>query len=516
MSQVKIVWFKRDLRIDDHAPLYHAAQNHAEKGGKILPLLVIEPDFWAQPDSSARQFAFMRESALSLAQALRALGAELVVRTGEVCAVLEQLSGLYEIEGIYAHQETHNNWTYQRDRAVRSWAQSRGIALYEYQQHGVIRGLKSRTGWAKAWDSQMSQPCLPAPHRLDCISDIDTEDMPSAQQLGLPDDPCYGRQIGGSAEAHTLLDRFLTVSGVNYRTEMSSPVTAPHACSRISPHLAWGTLSIRTAFQQSEIHKKLLAHDQPDSALSPRQRSAFRQSIASFQSRLHWHCHFIQKLEDQPSLEWENAHSAYDGIRQHDDVLCSAWLTGMTGYPLVDAVMRCLQDTGWINFRMRAMVMSFASYHLWLDWQQTAPLLARLFVDYEPGIHYSQAQMQSGTTGINTIRIYNPVKQSMEQDPEASFIRRYIPELDDMPQSLIHTPWLAEDKLGDYPMPVVDEKKARQHAASIMHGLRKNLSFASEADNIQQRHGSRKAGLPRHPRRQVNVRSRPAGQLELF
>ncbi|MGB1440614.1 MAG: deoxyribodipyrimidine photo-lyase, partial [Candidatus Puniceispirillaceae bacterium] len=138
MSQVKIVWFKRDLRIDDHAPLYHAAQNHAEKGGKILPLLVIEPDFWAQPDSSARQFAFMRESALSLAQALRALGAELVVRTGEVCAVLEQLSGLYEIEGIYAHQETHNNWTYQRDRAVRSWAQSRGIALYEYQQHGVI------------------------------------------------------------------------------------------------------------------------------------------------------------------------------------------------------------------------------------------------------------------------------------------------------------------------------------------------------------------------------------------
>jgi deoxyribodipyrimidine photo-lyase len=120
------------------------------------------------------------------------------------------------------------------------------------------------------------------------------------------------------------------------------------------------------------------------------------------------------------------------------------------------------------------MLMSFASYHLWLHWRKPALHLAKLFTDYEPGIHYSQVQMQSGTTGINAIRIYNPIKQSIDQDPNGVFIRQWIPELRHIDQAFIHTPWMAPSKISDYPMPIVDEKAARKTAADKIYSVRKD------------------------------------------
>ena len=166
----------------------------------------------------------------------------------------------------------------------------------------------------------------------------------------------------------------------------------------------------------------------------------------------------------------------------------------MTGYPMVDACMRALTDTGWLNFRMRAMLMSVASYHLWLHWRKPALHLANLFTDYEPGIHYSQVQMQSGTTGINTLRIYNPIKQGLDHDPDGVFIRRWIPELRDMDSALIHTPWDAPSQMNGYPMPIVNEKSARKFAADTIYGLRKhNAAHKETAQNIVKKHGSRKS-----------------------
>ena len=155
-----------------------------------------------------------------------------------------------------------------------------------------------------------------------------------------------------------------------------------------------------------------------------------------------------------------------------------AWKSGMTGYPMVDACMRALTATGWLNFRMRAMVMSFASYHLWLHWRKPALHLANLFTDYEPGIHYSQVQMQSGTTGINSIRIYNPIKQGVDHDPDGVFIRRWIPELRDC--SLYPYAVQAASQMNGYPMPIVDEKTVRKYAADKLYGLRKNNTAHKE------------------------------------
>jgi deoxyribodipyrimidine photo-lyase len=226
----------------------------------------------------------------------------------------------------------------------------------------------------------------------------------------------------------------------------------------------------------------------------------------------------VQKLEDQREIETHCMHPAFEGLREedHDPARFAAWATGQTGFPFIDACMRSLIQTGWITFRMRAMLVSFASYQLWLDWRKTAPYMAGLFTDYEPGIHYSQFQMQSGVTGINAMRVYNPVKQSRDQDPQGLFIRKWLPELAHLPDSQIHTPWDGADTLFEdrgalpYPKPIVDQDAAAKQAKSRISAVKKAAGFRSRSKAVFQKHGSRKG----RPSRRV----RPADkqQLDLF
>jgi len=245
----------------------------------------------------------------------------------------------------------------------------------------------------------------------------------------------------------------------------------------------------------------------------------WRGSLSSFSARQHWRCHFMQKLEDEPRIEFENLHRAYDGVRPDvsDPDRLEAWREGRTGYPFLDACMRALDAHGWINFRMRAMLMSFASYHLWLPWRDSGLHLARKFVDYEPGIHWPQVQMQSGTTGINTLRIYNPVKQGHDQDPEGAFVRAWIPELATVPDAFIHEPWRWEGAAGlPYPPPIVDNAGAMRAARETLHALRRDRSHRGAARAIVNKHGSRKSGMPRAGGgRRTRVRSADNVQLSL-
>jgi deoxyribodipyrimidine photo-lyase len=494
-----IVWFKRDLRAVDHDPLAEAVAS-----GPVLPLYIVEPGLWRAPDAAGRHWAFIREALGELRAALAAIGQPLVVRRGEAVPVLEELRQQNRIAALWSHEETGNAWTFARDRAVAEWTRAHGIPWHERRQFGVIRGLRDRSGWARKWDRLMRRPPLPTPERLPTLALIDPGPIPVRPDPALADDPCPGRQTGGRQAGLAMLESFLETRGRPYRAAMATPLEGESACSRLSPHLAYGTLSLREVYAAAVAKKASLAD------LPAAERRDWVGALRAFEARLHWHCHFIQKLESEPAIETRNFHSAYDGLRTTEPRLLAAWTDGRTGWPFVDACMRMVTATGWLNFRMRAMLMAVASYQLFMHWREPGLVLARRFTDYEPGIHWSQCQMQSGTTGINTVRIYNPIKQGREQDPEGCFIRRWCPELAAVPLPYLHTPWtMPEDlqqvvgcRIGrDYPQPVVDQAQAAKRARDAVWGVRRNAAFDPVAEAIQNRHGSRRSGVPQLSRR---------------
>ena len=504
--QIQIVWFKRDLRINDHAALSAAA-----KRGPVLPVFIVEPELWQGPDQSARQWEFVAECLASLREDLSRLGQSLIVRTGNAIEVFEAALRDFGDIQIWSHEETGNAWTYARDLRVAAWCRQNGIAWHERRQNGVIRRLGSRNGWAKRWDAFMAEPENDTPRSLPPVSDMPPGAIPTATHLGLKRDPCPERQVGGRRAALDNLQSFLHVRGAPYRRAMSGPEKGAVHCSRLSPYLAWGAVSMREVAQATWARQRDVKAEGT--------KDGWRGSLSSFQGRLHWRDHFTQKLEDEPTIETRNLHRAYDGLRPKtpDQSALHAWAVGETGLPFVDACMRCLSATGWMNFRMRAMLMAVASYHLWLDWRQPGEHLARLFTDYEPGIHWPQVQMQSGTTGINTIRIYNPVKQGYDQDADGGFIRRWVPELNDVPARFVHEPWTwdgASSVLGKaYPMPIIDHLAAAKAARQKVWAVRKGSGFRKSADAIQNKHGSRKSGIPNRGQRKTVKSSSDQYQL---
>jgi deoxyribodipyrimidine photo-lyase len=290
------------------------------------------------------------------------------------------------------------------------------------------------------------------------------------------------QQIGGAENGWKYLESFFQGRGNNYKQDMSSPLLAETACSRISPYLAYGNLSVREVlwFVKNNSFK--------DKKMSS--------SVKSFKSRLAWKDHFGQKLEDDFLIESACLHRSYENLRPKipDITLLTAWENGETGFPFVDACMRYLRKTGWINFRMRAMLMSFASYHLWLDWRNTGKILANFFTDYDPGIHWPQVQMQSGTTGINAIRIYNPIKQGIDQDPEGVFIRKWVPELCHLTTAELHKVGTGAMRLNlgsSYPQAVIELDRAGKCAREKVWEVRKLYGFKNQAQNIVKKHGSR-------------------------
>jgi deoxyribodipyrimidine photo-lyase len=531
MPSTAIVWLKRDLRRADHAPL-HAARGFE----RAVALYVIEPEWLASPEFDGSHGAFVLEC---LAE-LRAAGLPLRVRVGRATEVLQSLHDELAFSHLLSHEETGPGWSYTRDIAVGAWCRERGVVWRETPQTGVVRRLKSRNGWAARWASRMGGPQM-APctvlggERSDELRDEfssalggelgDTAPLPTLASLGVPP---HGKalQAAGEAAGQVALASFLQHRGRDYRRQLSSPLTAGQGCSRLSPHLAFGTLSMRQVHQATEQRiVELAAGDAAD--------RAFAHALRGFAGRLRWHCHFMQKLEDEPGIEFHNFSRACDGLREgdFDRARFDAWCAGLTGFPMVDACMRSLRATGWLNFRMRAMLVSFAAYHLWLHWREPGLFLARQFLDFEAGIHWSQMQMQSGTTGINTLRIYSPTKQALEHDPQGVFIRRWLPELVRVPLSRLAEPWQmtpAEQQAAgcvigrDYPGPIIDDAAAVQHAKQRLYGLRGSAAARAEADAIQQRHGSRKSGLPPSGRaaapksRRQTAKPVPTPQLDLF
>ncbi|HEX7643790.1 MAG TPA: deoxyribodipyrimidine photo-lyase [Burkholderiaceae bacterium] len=512
---LQLVWFKRDLRIQDHQPLAEASRS-----GCVVGFYCFEPGQMAQPDSSARHRAFVAECLRELRRDLAELGIPLLVFHGEVLSFLELVGKHRRIGGLWSHQETGNFASYLRDKEVARWCKYHTLAWREYPQQGVVRRLASRDGWADLWERFVSQAPAREPQRQEApdLTAI-TAEMPRVARVDIvrEADGIVARQQGGRRAAQTTLDDFLDRRASQYRGGISSPLKAVSACSRLSPYLAWGSLSLREVVRANR-NKLDEVRGSPDGSAR-----ALAASLKSFEGRLHWHCHFMQKLESEPEIEMHNMHRGYDGLRSDDNRgLLDAWARGETGYPLVDACMAMLRETGWINFRMRAMLMSFAAYNLWLDWRLPGQHLARYFLDYEPGIHWPQVQMQSGVTGINTLRMYNPVKQAMDHDPQGAFVRRWLPALRQVPDAWIFEPWKMPESLQkqcgavmgrEFPAPVVNLQESARAAKARFAAWRSRPGMAETAQSVQQRHGSRKGGAAR---KTVKRTRGPSKQGDLF
>ncbi|NID12604.1 cryptochrome/deoxyribodipyrimidine photo-lyase family protein [Fibrivirga algicola] len=515
---INVLWFKRDLRLRDHAPLQAAIAT----GKPLLLLYCFEPSVMADPNYDMRHWRFVAECLADLNRQLPKLMQTTVapqVRTHEwlpfvfddepveatseavtgqprvwvfqrdVLEVLGTLHQLFTIDTLFSHEETGLKVTYDRDKAIARHCREQAISWQEFQCNGVIRRLKNRDTWADDWQKTMRAPqqhpdlarWRPANVPDDWFEAERGPDLPASWHV-----PDSLFQPGGEQNAFRYLDSFLTERIAHYAKSISKPLESRRGCSRVSPYIAWGCLSIRQVFQAQLLTAK-----------NPPQPGLGRQ-FSAFASRLRWHCHFIQKFESEDRIEFENVNRAFDALTKNQNPAhYAAWHDGKTGYPMIDACMRCLTATGYINFRMRAMLTSFLSHHLLQHWKEGALHLARIYTDFEPGIHYAQIQMQAGMTGTNTVRIYNPVKQSQEHDPTGVFIKQWIPELANCPVAYIHEPWtmppleqnMAHFHVGlDYPAPIIDITQTGREARIKLHEPRKTEAAKTEKERILKRH----------------------------
>jgi len=472
MKEINILWFKKDLRIFDNEALCEAI-----KDNDILPIYIIELDIWSQNTHSDRQWQFCKESLIDLRNALAEIGQPLIIRTGNVINIFDEISSKFKIKGIYSHQETGDWLTYKRDQKVREWALSKNIIWKEFLQFSVFRGNLDRNNWSKKWQKNSEKNLLKAPLKINSIN-FDIGEIPLDEIFTFKKENCPGRMQGGRKKGLERMQYFFSNKLDSYSKDISSPEKSFDSCSRLSPYICWGCISLKEIFNKANISKN--------------------NNSRMLKSRLTWHCHFIQKLESEPELEFREYHPFFKNIREKNNELLYSWSSGNTGFPFIDACMRSLNFNGWINFRMRAMLMSFASYNLWLPWQDSGSELANKFVDYEPGIHWNQCQMQSGTTSINTNRIYNPIKQGKDHDPQGKFIKKWIPELKDISLNFIHEPWLLsrfnkeEYEQINYIRPIIDIPKSTKAAKRKIQEITKKDGYWDISKEIYLKHGSRK------------------------
>lgn len=533
---IDIVWLKKDVRLGDHGPFHEVSKSHRP----FAVLYLFEPDQLREKTVHGSHLLFGYEGVLDLERQL--IGGRdgrqqqcITICHNTAVGTLEAIRQTRRIARLLAHEETGHWQSYMRDRAVRKWCRSHSIPFVEFNQTGVTRCLANRDDFSTKFHGWVAQPMYPSPnvealgerlvhlphlpgtmvlfrdqkvdHRLDL--NIFHSEIPEEQRRDRPE----RQQQGGEAKALATLDSFLQERGSKYTQDISSPNTSWNSCSRLSPYLTWGHISLRQVFKTLQQRQHTLRRLQAQG----RNVGTWLKSLQAFSSRLHWRSHFIQKLETEPQLERQDLCPAFQHVRRQpgdwNEDYYRAWKTGTTGFPFVDACMRCLLLHGWINFRMRAMLVSFATYNLFLDWKGISYHLARVFLDYEPGIHYPQLQMQAGTTGINAMRVYNVTKQGKDQDPRGKFIRRYVPELSNVLDQFIHEPWKMthraqqkcttlvharglepiglEDGWSWYPEPIVNEEESAKTAKAKMAAIRNQQTTKVLAKKVYVKHGSR-------------------------
>ncbi|CAL2085274.1 deoxyribodipyrimidine photo-lyase [Tenacibaculum sp. 190524A05c] len=480
-ENISIVWLKRDLRLPDNEALFNALNSK----NRVLIVYVFENLLLEDAHYSERHWNFIKQSIVDINEDLSKYNTKVLSVTGDIFAVFNQLQTKYTIKEVFSHQETGLLVTFNRDKEFARYCRNNSIEWTENINNGVLRGLLNREDWFDKWESYMYQPLIEfeaKPEDFISLSEINSISE-YFHTTDLKTENSSNFQEGGRSVAWKYADSFFNNRYENYMFHISKPEASRSSCSRLSPYIAWGNVSIREVFQKAKEVK---------------QNAKGERHLGAFISRLRWQAHFIQKFEMECTMENASVNKGYHKLKKSiSKSYIEAWETGQTGFPLVDASMRCLNTTGYINFRMRAMLVSFFTHILWQPWQEATHHLSRCFLDFEPGIHFPQLQMQAGETGINNLRIYNPVKNGQEHDPDATFIKKWVPELAHLPTPFIHEPYLMTPLdqqfnnciIGeDYPEPIVNIKENRKRASDILWNMKKDKDVLRESIRILKKH----------------------------
>lgn len=496
---VQIVWFKRDLRLRDHAPLAEACR----VSEPTLLLYIIEPMLINDQHFDIRHWRFITQSIIDMNEQLKAYDTNVTLVIGDAEPAFEAIAKQFDISHVLSYEEIGLDNTFQRDKRLQEWFKQRDIDWIEFANGGVTRRLNHRRSWKQQWHHYLKQPVQDPV--LDAIQATEIAKLGNpltlnneliAYQIQTSIDvtssfealtePAQTFQPGGEKRAWYTLNHFLTERGINYAQQISNPSLARESCSRLSPYLAWGNITSRQVINRISSKKS---------------QTEWRRTVKAFSSRIQWRSHFMQKFESECSMQFTPVNKAYENYPyvEHSEAVdrVTAWQQGKTGFPLIDACMRAVIATGYLNFRMRAMLVSFLTHHLNVDWREGVTFLGRQFLDFEPGIHYPQFQMQASVTGTNTIRLYNPLKQALDHDKDGRFTRKWLPELTEVPDDLIHSPWKLSDmeqglycvKLGkDYPYPIIDFEIASREARDRLWTFRKREDVKQEGRRILRKH----------------------------
>ncbi|MEL6353428.1 MAG: deoxyribodipyrimidine photo-lyase [Cyanobacteria bacterium J06627_28] len=485
-----LVWFRRDLRIADHEPLYRAARR-----GAVIPVFVFDRALLLHPETGSGRVRFMLSCLAALDKDLKALGGRLILRAGDPVQVLPQLIKETNADGIYSYVDFERIYGRVRDARLNQALKAEGLKIRWFEPAGTTPDLMSYPQYRQLWYEQMRSPQTPTPQTIDVPLDIHSDPLPTIEQL---EHTASDMKIppGGTQEARRLLNLFFDGGKAErYYWQLSYP--GSNATSGLSPYIKYGAISIRECAQFVWERQR-----EPQWADDKRVQRSAHQLI----SRLRWGSGFTQRFRYLPQLEVRSLYTPFEtgpadnkfisptlqetlknGGWDYNEEHYEAWKAGETGYPIVDAAARCLQETGgWLalNFRVRAIYASFLCNLIGMDWRYGALHFMRYLIDGDcPIDHYQWAQQAGVTHCLNKawIRIYNPQQEAIDRcDPQGHFVHRWLPKLAHLPPEKLGTP----PKVKGYPAPILNYEAARTRRAKRIDDLRYDIIHAPNIEPL--------------------------------
>ena len=480
-QKIALVWFRRDLRLQDNEIIGEAAKNC-----QLLPFFVVDPWFYEQAEVSTARVKFLFESLENLDLNLKQKGSRLYLFEGESIATILELTRRLlnhkQQPKLYFNRDVQVEYGIDRDRTIIDFYQQHNLEIYLGLNHFMQADGENYPNLWRDYHHYQKKPLHQTPFQINTpnftlnLPQLDIRELKQKYRSFIEDKSyCF---LGGEHNANKTLDSFISHRYQGYHWKMSRPWQAQQgATSHLSAHLDFGTISSRLVYQRvGELLKQL----------PPKSKAQY--SLKTFLDRLRWHDKFSQRHYFHPELAFRNRYQEFDRwysdeeLAGHKQELFTAWCEGKTGFPLVDGSMRQLNQMGWMNFRMRAMCVTFLTINCGVSWHHGAKYFMSRLVDGNIAINHWQWQAQAGATNplSKTFRIYNPTKNLQDKDPYLQFVYYWIPEL--RGQSMQQILAREYSSTSNYPQPILDWQQTRKTNGKVVAEIRKEIKQRLEQE----------------------------------